>query len=143
MIETHLAEIEEIKQLKARYCRLLDTKQWDAWRDVFVDDFTGIYELPPNPASEFSSADAIVETNKVILRDAETTHQVFSPEIEIGDGGSAGGVWAMFDFVRLPAFAFKGYGHYHDRYLKCTDGQWRIVSTHLTRLQVERFSGDQ
>jgi len=35
-----LAEIEAIKQLKARYFRLLDTKQWDAWREVFSDDFS-------------------------------------------------------------------------------------------------------
>ena len=29
-------DIEEIKQLKARYCRLLDTKDWASWRSVFV-----------------------------------------------------------------------------------------------------------
>ena len=27
-------DIEEIKQLKARYCRLLDTKDWASWRSV-------------------------------------------------------------------------------------------------------------
>src|SRR3984893_7275626 len=32
-------EIESIKQLKARYCRLLDTKDWEAWRRIFADDF--------------------------------------------------------------------------------------------------------
>jgi 3-phenylpropionate/cinnamic acid dioxygenase small subunit len=34
-------EIESIKQLKARYYRYLDTKDWDRWRDVFTDDFVG------------------------------------------------------------------------------------------------------
>ena len=34
-----LREIESIKQLKARYCRYLDTKDWPAWRTVFTDDF--------------------------------------------------------------------------------------------------------
>ena len=34
-----LLEIEAIKQLKARYCRLLDTKDWQGWRDLFSDDF--------------------------------------------------------------------------------------------------------
>jgi hypothetical protein len=34
-----LNDLESIKQLKARYCRLLDTKQWSAWRQVFTDDF--------------------------------------------------------------------------------------------------------
>ena len=30
-----LDEIEAIKQLKARYFRLMDTKQWDAFGEVF------------------------------------------------------------------------------------------------------------
>ena len=34
-----LPEIEAIKQLKARYCRFLDTKDWAAWRGIFADDF--------------------------------------------------------------------------------------------------------
>ena len=36
---TALLEIEAIKQLKARYCRYLDTKDWQAWRSLFSDDF--------------------------------------------------------------------------------------------------------
>ena len=36
---TTLLEIEAIKQLKARYCRHLDTKDWQAWRSLFSDDF--------------------------------------------------------------------------------------------------------
>jgi hypothetical protein len=32
-----LREIEAIKQLKARYCRLLDTKDWQGWRSLFAD----------------------------------------------------------------------------------------------------------
>jgi hypothetical protein len=30
-----LLEIEAIKQLKARYCRYLDTKDWQMWRGGF------------------------------------------------------------------------------------------------------------
>src|SRR6266478_1084697 len=32
--------IEEIHQLKARYFRCVDTKDWDCWRAVFAPDFT-------------------------------------------------------------------------------------------------------
>ena len=39
--DTALTDIESIKQLKARYCRYLDTKDWDRWRDLFTDDFVG------------------------------------------------------------------------------------------------------
>ena len=31
-------DIEAIKQLKARYCRMLDTKDWDGFRQVLADD---------------------------------------------------------------------------------------------------------
>ncbi len=33
-----LWDIEQIKQLKARYFRLMDTKDWAAWRELFTDD---------------------------------------------------------------------------------------------------------
>ena len=33
-----LADIEAIKQLKARYFRLMDQKKWDEWAMVFSKD---------------------------------------------------------------------------------------------------------
>src|SRR3984885_7915305 len=33
-------DIEAIKQLKARYCRTMDTKDWAGMRRVFTDDVT-------------------------------------------------------------------------------------------------------
>ena len=33
-----LLDIEAIKQLKARYFRCMDTKDWDGFRDVFTVD---------------------------------------------------------------------------------------------------------
>ena len=33
-----LRDIESIKQLKARYFRFMDTKQWDEWQWVFTED---------------------------------------------------------------------------------------------------------
>ena len=32
------ADIEAIKQLKADYFRLLDSKQWRAWGELFTED---------------------------------------------------------------------------------------------------------
>jgi hypothetical protein len=32
--------IEAIRRLKARYCRFLDTKDWDGYRQLFTDDVT-------------------------------------------------------------------------------------------------------
>ena len=33
-----MADIEAIKQLKGRYCRTMDTKDWAGMRSVFADD---------------------------------------------------------------------------------------------------------
>ena len=35
--------IEEIKQLKYRYLRFLDTKEWDALAELFLEDATSAY----------------------------------------------------------------------------------------------------
>jgi len=42
-----LEEIEAIKQLEARYFRLMDTKQWEAWADVFTEDAIVAASQPP------------------------------------------------------------------------------------------------
>ncbi|WP_350223999.1 nuclear transport factor 2 family protein [Pseudarthrobacter sp. fls2-241-R2A-168] len=33
-----LLAVEAIKQLKGNYFRYLDTKHWEAWRQLFTDD---------------------------------------------------------------------------------------------------------
>ena len=37
-IQARMADIEAIKQLKARYLRLLDQGQWDAFAELFTAD---------------------------------------------------------------------------------------------------------
>ncbi len=30
-----------------------------------------------------------------------------------------------------------GYGHYHERYVRCSDGKWRIARSKLSYLQMD------
>ena len=55
---TTLLEIEAIKQLKARYCRFLDTKDWQAWRNIFTDDFHS--DTSPSGGKVIDGADEFV-----------------------------------------------------------------------------------
>ncbi len=134
MNASDLVEIEAIKQLKARYFRFLDTKQWDAWRELFTEDFRAeVYG--PHPVIHFESRDEMVDSNRKILAEAPTVHHGHMPEIELTGPDTARGIWAMLDVVKLGA-GFVGYGHYHEEYRK-VDGHWRIARLRLTRLHIE------
>lgn len=135
-----LLEIEAIKQLKARYCRYLDSKDWAAWRTVFTDDFVG--DTSEAGGKRITGADEFVAFVKQTLGKASqpTVHQVHAPEIELTSSTTARGIWALNDVVRLaPGLNLNGYGHYDETYVKA-DGQWRIKTSKLTRLREDVFN---
>jgi hypothetical protein len=39
--------IEQIKQVKARYFRLVDHKRWQEWGQLFTEDVTAVYYNAP------------------------------------------------------------------------------------------------
>lgn len=134
-----LADIEAIKQLKARYCRLLDTKQWGAWRELFTDDLHS--DTTASGGKVVNGADAFVAFTHKSLRHQPTVHQVHAPEIELTSAQTARGTWALADVVRLaPGLHLHGHGHYDETYVK-VDGQWRIRSSTLTRLRMDLGNG--
>lgn len=132
-----LMAIESIMQLKARYFRYLDEKDWQGLRSVFTDDFTGLYE-GPHPDVHYTSADEIVQQMQVMLADAITVHHGHMPEIQLLSDTEATGIWAMMDFVKFKEQCFRGYGSYRDKYRKTENG-WKIHHTHLTRLHVQNL----
>lgn len=134
------ADVEAIKQLKARYCRLLDTKDWVAWRALFTDDF--VSDTSRAGGAIISGADEFVAFLRRTLGKPSqpTVHQVHAPEITLTSPSTATGVWALNDVVRLaPGVNLRGYGHYHETYEKA-GGQWRIKTSTLTRLREDVFN---
>ena len=135
-----MLEIESIKQLKARYCRHLDTKDWSAWRAIFADDF--VSDTSEAGGQIIVGADEFVAyIRKTLGKPTQpTVHQVHAPEIELISATTARGVWALEDVVRLaPGLNLKGYGHYHETYEKI-DGKWYIKTSKLTRLREDIFN---
>jgi ketosteroid isomerase-like protein len=133
---THdLSDRDAICEVKARYCRLLDTKQWDAWADLFAEDFvldTSEAGGPPPVAGR----DAAVGMVRQTIGTVKTAHQVHTPEIAI-DGDTATGIWAMQDrLIFENGQGMTGFGHYTETYVK-RGGQWKIARSKLTRLMVE------
>lgn len=130
-----LPAIESIKQLKARYCRYLDTKDWAAWRTIFADDF--VSDTSEAGGKLIAGADEFVAfTRHALGRPTQpTAHQVHTPEIELTSTSTARGTWALQDVVRFgPGVTLVGYGHYHETYENIA-GQWLIKSSKLTRLR--------
>lgn len=138
-----LLDVEAIKQLKARYFRFLDTKQWDEWGTVFAAD---VRMEVPEADVELDGRDAVVSSVSAALAGARTVHHGHMPEIEITGPDTARGIWAMFDYVEWPAgdagtrTGLNGYGHYHDLYRR-DEGRWRISKTRLERLRIDPLAG--
>jgi len=138
-----LLDLEQIKRLKAAYCRYLDTKQWPRLRALFADEtiFEGFGSAPTG-----STADQFIAGIAARLTDAVTVHHCHMPEIEFLDPDRARGVWAMMDLVdlgegRSPREApghrgFLGLGHYEEEYRR-VDGLWKFCFLRLTRLRVD------
>jgi hypothetical protein len=135
---SELIEFESIRQLKARYCRLLDGKDWQGWRELFTDDF--VSDTTKAGGKLIVGADEFVAFTRRSLRMQPTAHQVHAPELELTSPTTARGVWALEDVVRLaPGVNLRGYGHYHETYEK-VDGQWLIKTSALTRLREDVFN---
>jgi len=130
-----------ICETKARYCRCLDTKDWAGYADVFTEDM--VLDTSPCGGYKVEGRDAAIRMIRGSVETAKTAHQVHNPEIRVAeDGQSAEVIWAMNDRVawgedRIAAMGdlgHTGYGHYHEKYVKCLDGKWRIKHQVLSYL---------
>jgi 3-hydroxyisobutyrate dehydrogenase-like beta-hydroxyacid dehydrogenase len=135
-----LADLEAIKQLKARYFRFIDTKDWAAFRDLFTDDCK--HWLPQESAVPFMTNDEYFKMNEQLLGTGVTTHHGHMPEITFRSDTEAEGIWAMHDYVQIEPpsgrVSIKGYGHYFETYRKCDDGKWRISSKRNERIRLDQ-----
>jgi hypothetical protein len=128
-------DIDAIKQLKARYFRLMDTKDWDGMRQVFADDVC--IDTTDSGGRVVQGADDFMAGLREILADVVTVHHGHMPEIELTSATTATGIWAMEDWLRWGDDRdMHGAGHYHEEYEK-VDGHWRITKMTLTRLRVD------
>jgi hypothetical protein len=130
-----LTDIQEICGLRARYTRMIDTKDWDGYGACVVDDFRMVGD-----GGTRSSRDEILDSLRTSLANATTVHQVHTPEIEV-TGDRATGTWAMQDIVsfQFPGedpYTIRGYGWYDEEYARTDDG-WRLASSQLRRQRVD------
>lgn len=142
-----LLAIEDIKQLKARYLRGMDTKEWDVFDAVWTDDAIFDFRLAYGqevPENILNGRKAIVDYLKRSTVAMTTVHQCHMPEIEILTPTTARGIWALEDchmtqpeakavFKRLQGFAY-----YHEEYRRTGEG-WKVSHARVVRHMIQAF----
>jgi SnoaL-like domain len=134
--------IEAVRLTKARYFRYIDQKQWDRFRELFVEDvhidctddivFAG---LDPERGITIGR-DRFAGNVARLLADVVSVHHGHMPEIEVVDAEHASSIVAMFDRLEWPdGRVLHGYGHYEEEY-RLDDGAWRIARMKLRRLRL-------
>ncbi len=104
-------ELEALRQLKARYCRFLDTKDVESWRNVFATDVVVTLDLAvstggadpmtaPGPRGP-KGLDDFVPMVMASLQNAATMHHCHTPELTLTSATTATGIWALEDLARL------------------------------------------
>jgi hypothetical protein len=142
-VKTDWQTLEEIRTVKARYCRFLDTKNWAGLEALFTED--AVLDVREDTGMDpFKGRDLLIQQIRAAVIDAKSAHQVHTPEVTMDSEISATVIWAMQDRVvwnegKSPIPGVKsitGYGHYHEHYVR-QDGIWLIASLKLTRLHVD------
>jgi len=136
-----LEELEDIKQLKYRYLRCLDSKDWDGLADCLSEDCKATYD---SGKYSYESRDAIMEflSSSLGSREVVSLHHGHHPEIELRGDDNARGTWYLEDYlIFVEAGArLRGAGFYHDEYRR-VNGDWKISSTGYVRTFEETNDG--
>jgi uncharacterized protein (TIGR02246 family) len=133
-------DTEAIKQLKARYFRTMDTKDWAGMRQVFTDD--AVIDTTDSGGGVVTGADAFVAFLQETLAGAVTVHHGHMPEITLTSPTTATGIWALHDGIVWPdGSRLEGDGHYRETYERQGE-EWRIASSILTRLRMDLTGPD-
>ncbi|MGB5809340.1 MAG: nuclear transport factor 2 family protein [Polyangiales bacterium] len=125
--------LENVVDVKSRYCRLLDCKDWDGWAALFLPNAT--MQIGPSRDAAIVGRARIRAFLMGQLRRATTLHQVRDPELREDGPGRVRIVWRMKDRVESPLYLLEGAGFYEDVYEQTRDG-WRIASVRLHRSRV-------
>ena len=145
-----LVAIEEIKMVKARYFRGVDTNDADLVRGILAEDCVLDYMgccTDPVTGRDYLPAMNMVMRGKASWSSAGlaaagivSTHHGHNCEVTLTGGATASAIWSMTDRLFMPAGAafsvMIGYGYYHETYER-VDGIWKIKTLRIQRIRVE------
>jgi hypothetical protein len=134
-----LLAIEEIKQLRYRYLRCMDAKDWDGFAELLLPDVEFFFGNPHEqfwPDTRERTPEGWVQVGRAELvawaraaaTGSTTVHHAHMPEITIVAPDRATGVWSMTDgpgSADPSGNAYRGYGGYETSTCARANG-WRI-----------------
>lgn len=141
MLENQLKQMQdykEIVELKARFVRTVDAKDWQGFRDVFHAQ--GHFDFGGNYAVE--GGEAFVHAVAGQLQGATSVHRAFLPEIDFKSPTEAQGTWAVNDYIEWNSDpttgerrGFQGFGYEYEVYRKF-ERAWKIAGwrVHYVRM---------
>ena len=137
-----VVEVEAICTLKSRRDHAVDRKDWATYAALHSHDYRA---LSIREGEEIVGGQAAADVLAVQMEGMTSVHHCHTPVIEFQDRNHATGVWAMEDnlFWKINGEKqwLRGYGFYHEKYVRESDGQWRFAYRKLVRLHVETSPG--
>ena len=135
-----LIALEDIRSVRAKYCRYIDTHEWHRLKDIMTADavldlsHTGtVLGVEIRPIKGVHAIAESLAQNCDKLR--KLLHIVTTPIIEFENDNVATGIWRQETFIKetrpdLPGTGI-AYCSAHDTYQRTDDG-WRIASVRIT-----------
>jgi hypothetical protein len=140
----NLEAMEQIRQRKAKYCRYLDKKLFDAWESIFAPDATiTFYNIDGSVIADFKSIAELSALTRELFATTQTIHQTHNSEIEFKSATEASAIWSMEDWHIYSAEGgnssktMHGYGFYHEIW-KLLAGEWMLARMELRRSIIAR-----
>lgn len=137
----YLLEHHAICRMKARRDHAVDHKDWATYAELHSDDYVAMSISATPIIGGQAAADALA----VQLANVTTVHHCHTPVIIFQDRDHASGVWAMEDNLFWKRNGEKqwlrGFGFYHESYVRGADGQWCFSYRRLERTHAETSPG--
>jgi hypothetical protein len=126
-------DYKDIIELKARFGRLADAKDWEGFKNVFSTDAT--FDLGGGQIMHGGATYAYAV--KDMLEGAVSLHRFSMPEITFLGPNEATGIWVLHDYNVWPSdpqtgerCGYNGHGREYETYRKI-DGAWKITTWRL------------
>lgn len=135
-----LLDYKEILELKAKFVRTADAKDWEGYREVFGDE--GVYDFGSGFVVHHGQqfVDAVAGQ---LPEGARSVHRAFLPVIRFESSVRAKGEWAVNDYIEFTPDpvtgerrGYQGFGYEYETYSKL-GGVWKITDWRLLYIRMD------